>query len=623
MVYALQPVGLSPGPAWTALLLRHTGRLLQGAVPAQRPLQPRELAQLAWGLFTLHQRQYHPRAWAPELRAAARGLQQRLGGGLVLAQPPMQQPDGDSQVQATPGEGEDEGSPAERRQRRRWQQQQQQPGQGDDPGSGPRAPAAAAGDPAGGPGVWPGGPGDSWVVDRGPEVLAKVEAGAGGPVGPLAAWLLGRPAAAYLDALAGGSLVPDPRPGPGAEAPGPAPGREALDVYVPQDLLPLFFGGGLGDGWEGDEGYEDGEGAGEDDEGDEDEEAEQGPPLLAVLPVAWPSQAWLHALARACHPLLPAFGARELGLTLWALLGLGYRPPAGQQWLQPWLRRAARVSGDLRPANVASLACAMVACGELPEEVRVAGALRRAALRAVPDAQPRELRLLMQALAALAARPGVGAGSSSGSTAGAGDAQALQRSWAALVPDELLWALAGRVAQLAPLLGVRQMTALLGPLLVLHRRRGVALGRQQLRQVLLGHAAPLAACVKAVSRRAGAGAAGAGGPEGSAHGAAMAEAAEDGSTSSMQATAEQFRLGSRRGGAALRNLLLCVLEAAAYAAAPSPPAAAGPDQREGAADGSAGGTGAGGAHGAGPARDEQAAALVVPAEWWQAYLANM
>ncbi|GLC41989.1 hypothetical protein PLESTM_001274200 [Pleodorina starrii] len=129
------------------------------------------------------------------------------------------------------------------------------------------------------------------------------------------------------------------------------------------------------------------------------------PPLLQLLHTGcWPGPRWLEALASAAASRLhsPDFRAQSLGMVLWSLAGLGYSPPPG--WLQPWLRRAAELSWDFRPANLVSVLCALSAWGELPDG-RPAAALRAATARLLPAMGPRELQLTASALAQLCELP--------------------------------------------------------------------------------------------------------------------------------------------------------------------------------------------------------------------------
>ncbi|EFJ42607.1 hypothetical protein VOLCADRAFT_97254 [Volvox carteri f. nagariensis] len=127
--------------------------------------------------------------------------------------------------------------------------------------------------------------------------------------------------------------------------------------------------------------------------------------LLQMLHTAcWPSARWLDALAAAATAQLhmAGFGAQSLGIVLWSLAGLGYSPRPG--WLQPWLQRTEQLVWDFRPANLASVLCALSAWGEVPAG-GAAGALRAAAVRLLPSMGPRELQLTASALAQLCEVP--------------------------------------------------------------------------------------------------------------------------------------------------------------------------------------------------------------------------
>ncbi|GIL58973.1 hypothetical protein Vafri_13971 [Volvox africanus] len=131
---------------------------------------------------------------------------------------------------------------------------------------------------------------------------------------------------------------------------------------------------------------------------------ESTPMILMLHTCCWPSTRWLDALAAAATARLytPGFRAQSLGMLLWSLAGLGYRPQTG--WLQPWLRRAAELVGDFRANNLTSVLCALSAWGEMPVGIPAA-ALRTTLLRLLPTMGARELQLTASALAQLCELP--------------------------------------------------------------------------------------------------------------------------------------------------------------------------------------------------------------------------
>ncbi len=120
----------------------------------------------------------------------------------------------------------------------------------------------------------------------------------------------------------------------------------------------------------------------------------------------WPGPAWLDALASCATDQLydRGFGAQNLGMILWSLAGLGYRPRPG--WLDPWMDRVGELARDFRPENTVSVLCALSTWQELPYSGSTAEAdLRDVVERTVPAMGCRELQLAAAALAVLCELP--------------------------------------------------------------------------------------------------------------------------------------------------------------------------------------------------------------------------
>lgn len=119
----------------------------------------------------------------------------------------------------------------------------------------------------------------------------------------------------------------------------------------------------------------------------------------------WPGPTWLEALASCATDQLydRGFGAQNLGMVLWSLAGLGYRPRPG--WLDTWVDRVGELARDFRPENTVSVLCALSTWRELPYSDTAEVDLRDVVERTVPAMGCRELQLAAAALAVLCELP--------------------------------------------------------------------------------------------------------------------------------------------------------------------------------------------------------------------------